>query len=195
MAMHTELWFPSVIWSATTHVVNNHELINYAYERKKTDKGRSISNYGGWQSSDVLANDNFEVDRLVTYLNKEIQECAQQVGLKPNLQIYNLWININPTGSYNNLHNHVGAVFSGVYYVQADPVQGNIQFERNDGAEYHLPTDIGKETYFSCTRATYAAKTNALYVFPSWLKHSVQGNTSEHDRISISFNYGEKIET
>jgi uncharacterized protein (TIGR02466 family) len=192
MAMHTELWFPSVIWSATSHVVNNHELMKYAYERKKTDKGRSISNYGGWQSSDVIANDCIEVDRLVKHLNLEINECAQQVGLK-DLQIYNLWININPPGSYNNLHNHVGSVLSGVYYVQADPTQGNIQFERNDGGEYHIPTDIAKETYFSCTRATYAAKTNALYVFPSWLKHSVQGNTSTEDRISISFNYGEKV--
>jgi uncharacterized protein (TIGR02466 family) len=191
MAMHTELWFPSVIWSATTHVVNNHELIKYAYQRKQTDQGRVISNHGGWQSSDILANECFEVDQLVKYLNVEINECAKQVGLK-DLQIYNLWININPPGSYNHLHNHVGSVFSGVYYVQATPEQGNIQFERNDGAEYHIPSEVAKETYFSCTRATYAAKTGALYVFPSWLKHSVQGNYSKEDRISISFNYGEK---
>ena len=189
--MHTELWFPSVIWSATTHVVNNHELIKYAYQRKQTDQGRVISNHGGWQSSDILANECFEVDQLVKYLNVEINECAKQVGLK-DLQIYNLWININPPGSYNHLHNHVGSVFSGVYYVQATPEQGNIQFERNDGAEYHIPSEVAKETYFSCTRATYAAKTGALYVFPSWLKHSVQGNYSKEDRISISFNYGEK---
>ena len=191
MAMHTELWFPQVIWSATTHVVNNHELKKYAYERKKTDQGRVISNHGGWQSSDIVANECNEVDRLVKHLNVEINECAAQVGLK-ELQIYNLWININPPGSYNHLHNHVGSVFSGVYYVQADPEQGNIQFERSDNAEYHIPTEVAKETYFSCTRATYAAKTNALYVFPSWLKHSVQGNFSKEDRISISFNYGEK---
>ena len=48
------------------------------------------------------------------------------------------------------------------------------------------------KTYYTSTRATYAAKTNALYIFPGWLKHSVQGNFSETDRISISFNYGEK---
>jgi len=191
MAMHTELWFPSVIWSATTHVVNNHELMEFAYQKKAADKGRVISNHGGWQSSDIVANECKEVDRLVNYLNTEINECATQVGLK-DLQIYNLWININPTGSYNHLHNHVGSVFSGVYYVQATPEQGNIQFERGDNGEYHIPSDIAKETYFSCTRATYAAKTNALYVFPSWLKHSVQGNYTTEDRISISFNYGEK---
>ena len=80
-----------------------------------------------------------------------------------------------------------------MYYVDATPEQGNIQFERNDNAEYHIPTKVAKETYYTSTRATYAGKTNALYIFPSWLKHSVQGNKSNTDRISISFNYGEKV--
>lgn len=191
MAMHTELWFPTVIWSAMVHYVNNDKLKNYAYDRKISDKGRTISNYGGWQSSDILAGENEEIDTLINNLNEEINVCGSQVGLGP-LQIYNIWININPPGSYNHLHNHVGSVLSGVYYVNAIPEQGNIQFERTDGAEYHIPVDVAKETYYTSTRATYAAKTGALYIFPGWLKHSVEGNRSNFDRISVSFNYGEK---
>jgi len=189
--MHTELWFPSVIWSAVIHAVDNSTLKDYAYERQKTDQGRIISNYLGWQSSDLRVGDCAEVDKLINYLNSEINECSRQVGMKP-LELYNIWININYPGGYNHLHNHVGSVLSGVYYIDADPQQGNIQFERNDGAEYHIPTQIEKETYYTSTRATYAAKTGALYIFPGWLKHSVQGNTTANDRISISFNYGEK---
>lgn len=190
MAMHTELWFPSVIWSAVIHAVDNSELKRFAYDRKKSDAGRAVSNYGGYQSSDIQAGDSTQVDKLVEYLNREINSCAKQVGL-PALQIQNIWININPPGAYNDLHHHLGSVLSGVYYVDANDHQGNIQFERTDGAEYHIPTQVEKETYYTCTRATYAAKTGALYVFPSWLKHSVQGNRSNTDRISISFNYGE----
>lgn len=191
MAMHTELWFPSVIWSAVTHVVDNSKLKAYAYERKKSATGRAVSNYGGYQSKDLNAGDNEQIDRLVEYLNQEVAVCAAQVGL-PQLQIQNIWLNINPPGAYNELHHHLGSVLSGVYYVDAQDNQGNIQFERTDGAEYHIPAQIEKETYYTCTRATYAAKTGALYIFPSWLKHSVQGNRSNSDRISISFNYGEK---
>ena len=97
-------------------------------------------------------------------------------------------------GSDNHLHNHVGSIFSGVYYIDAVPEQGNIQFERNDGAEYHIPSKIHKPTYYTSTRATYAAKTNALYIFPGWMRHSVEGNKTTTDRVSISFNIGEKIE-
>ena len=189
--MHTELWFPTVIWSAMIHKVANDEIKSWAYEKQKQDTGRTISNYGGWQSNDIQAGECPAIDKLIAHLNTEMKECATQVGL-PELELYNLWVNINPPGSYNHLHNHVGSVLSGSYYVDAKPEQGNIQFERNDNAEYHIPTNVLKETYYTSTRATYAAKTGALYIFPGWLKHSVQGNYTEQDRISIAFNYGEK---
>jgi uncharacterized protein (TIGR02466 family) len=193
MAMHTELWFPQVVWSAMIHMVDNYELKNWAYDRKKNDIGRRISNYGGFQSSDIMSGQCKQVDKLIEHLDKEIRDISRQVAL-PQLEIKNIWLNINPPGSYNELHNHAGSVLSGVYYVEANERQGNIQFERSDNAEYHLPEYMEKITYFNATRATYAAKSGALYIFPSWLKHHVQGNQSNTDRISLSFNYGEKIE-
>jgi uncharacterized protein (TIGR02466 family) len=192
MAMHTELWFPSVVWSSVIHVVDNAEVKSFVYSLQETNQGRIVSNYNGFQSQDIKSGDCPAIDRLVKLLNDEMNTCANQVGMR-HLEIQNLWININPPNSYNHLHNHVGSVLSGVYYVDATSEQGNIQFERNDNAEYHIPTKVAKETYYTSTRATYAGKTNALYIFPSWLKHSVQGNKSNTDRISISFNYGEKV--
>ena len=191
MAMHTELWFPSVVWSSVIHVVDNQEFKTWAYDRQRNDVGRTVSNYGGYQSSDILPGQGAVVDRLVSHLNMEVDNCARQTGLGP-LSIMNIWLNINPPGSYNHLHNHVGATLSGVYYIHGEKMQGNIQFERNDGAEYHIPDVVEKSTYFTSTMATYACKTGALYVFPGWLKHKVEGNQSNTDRISISFNYGPK---
>lgn len=191
MAMHTELWFPSVIWSAMTHFANNAELKRWAYEKRKSDKGRKVSNQGGWQSNDILLGENYEIDKLVAYLNSEIKECSIQVGL-PELEIQNIWININPPGAFNLLHNHLGSVLSGVYYVDASDYQGNIIFQRNDNAYYHIPENVNQHTYYTSTVATYRCKTGALYIFPGWLPHFVEGNKSNTDRISISFNYGEK---
>jgi uncharacterized protein (TIGR02466 family) len=193
MAMHTELWFPQVVWSAVIHIVDSYALKNWAYDRKKNDIGRRLSNFGGYQSNDILRGHCAEVDKLVDHLDIEVGALCRQVSL-PKLELKNIWLNINPPGSYNELHNHTDAVLSGVYYIDASEHQGNIQFERSDNAEYHLPSYMEKITYFNATRATYAAKTGALYIFPAWLKHSVQGNQSNTDRISLSFNYGEKIE-
>ena len=83
------------------------------------------------------------------------------------------------------------ALLSGVYYVKSVEEQGNIFFERSDGAEYFLPK-VETHNYFNGSATSYKAITGALYIFPGWLKHSVQPNRTEEDRISISFNYGVK---
>ena len=188
MALNAEQWFPSVIWSGMLNGVDNDKVETFAYDRKNLDKGVQISNYIGWQSNSITKGDNEEFDQLVDAISEQINACAAQAEL-PNLEIQNIWININTPGAYNTLHNHAGAVLSGVYYVKSDPSQGNIMFERNDGAEYFLPP-IEKANYFTSTATTYKAMTGAIYVFPGWLKHSVQPNLTKEDRLSISFNYG-----
>jgi len=191
MPLHNELWFPSVVWSGIIHYPDNEAIKDFAYQKKIHDPGRNVSNAGGWQSQDIKQGECSAIDAFTVNLEKEINECCMQTGL-PKLQIYNIWININPPSSYNSLHDHAGSVLSGVYYVDASDNQGNLRIERSDNAEYFLPVQPDKITYFTATANKYRAKTGALYIFPSWLKHSVEQNKSTTDRISISFNYGEK---
>lgn len=188
MALNAEQWFPSVIWSGLLNGVDNDALTVFAYDRQSIDEGVTVSNYLGWQSSPIKHGENEEFDNFVNALSQQIHNCAIQAEL-PDLQIQNIWININKPGAYNHLHNHAGAILSGVYYVKSTPEQGNIFFERGDNAEYFLPP-MEKPNYFTSTATTYKAMTDAVYVFPGWLKHSVQPNLTKEDRISISFNYG-----
>tara|TARA_Y200000002_G_scaffold284032_1_gene238042 strand:+ start:979 stop:1554 length:576 start_codon:yes stop_codon:yes gene_type:complete len=188
MALNAEQWFPSVIWSGMLNGVDNDKIETFAYDRKNLDKGVQISNYIGWQSNSIKQGDNEEFDQLVNAITEQVNACAAQAEL-PEIGIQNIWLNINTPGAYNTLHNHAGSVLSGVYYVKSDPSQGNIMFERNDGAEYFLPP-MEKPNYFTSTATTYKAMTGAIYVFPGWLKHSVQPNLTKDDRLSISFNYG-----
>jgi len=190
MALTAEQWFPSVIWSGMMDGADNAAIETFANDRKAIDEGVQVSNYIGWQSGPVRQGDNEEFDKLVKAIDEQINTCSVQADIPP-LQIQNIWLNINGPGSYNHLHNHAGSILSGVYYVKATPEQGNIFFERGDNAEYFLPP-MEKPNYFTSTATTYKAMTNAIYIFPGWLKHSVQPNLTSEDRISISFNYGVK---
>ena len=190
MALNAEQWFPSVIWSGLLSGVDNNLIETFAYDRKNLDKGVEVSNYIGWQSNSIRHGDNEEFDQLVSAVTEQVDGCAAQAELPP-LQIQNIWLNINTPGAYNTLHNHAGAILSGVYYIKSDPSQGNIMFERGDNAEYFLPP-MEKANYFTSTATTYKAMTGAIYVFPGWLKHSVQPNLTKDDRLSISFNFGLK---
>lgn len=192
MPMNAEPWFPSVIWNADVKGIDNEALKAYANNHAQVDKGRVISNYGGYQSNDIKSGDSAELDQLVKHIDEAVNEIAESVGLNP-VTLYNVWININPPGAYNHTHHHQDAVFSGVYYIDAVEGQGNINFMRNDGAEYHLPSTLIKQPHhFNSSKTTYPAKTGSLYIFPGWLHHSVDGNTTNQNRISISFNCGAK---
>ncbi len=190
MALQAEQWFPSVIWSGLLSGVDNDALSTFAYDRQLTDDGVTVSNYIGWQSNSIKEGDNKAFDELVKVINTEMINCSVQSEL-PELEIQNIWININKPGAYNHLHNHAGAILSGVYYVKSTPEQGNLFFERSDNAEYFLPP-MEQPNYFTSTATTYKAMTDAIYIFPGWMKHSVQPNVTNEDRISISFNYGVK---
>ena len=192
MALHNELWFPSPIWSGKFFNVDNDELKTFAYALKERDPGVQVSNAGGWQSDAIGKGFCSAIDQLVENLDREFYEVSKQVGLPP-MEVYNIWININPKGAWNLTHDHMGAIMTGVYYVQAEQGNGNIKFERPDNARYYLPAPTDdKWTYFNTQVCEYASLTNAVYLFPAWLPHSVSQNTLDKDRISVSFNYGMK---
>ena len=101
-----------------------------------------------------------------------------------------MWFNVNGFGAYNTIHNHQDAILSGVFYVDV-PVKdmGNIEFYRDDDSQYYLPP---LESYNGFTKQKHVVEPESgmLLLFPGWVRHAVQGNRTNRDRVSISFNYG-----
>jgi len=191
MEIKTDNWFPSTIWSVDFLDVDNQKIIDFAYNLQTEDpQGATNTNYVGWQSKflDSRTADP-EVFKLVNFLNGVVETIRLDCGLPP-LNLYNIWININKQGSYNSVHNHRGSLISGCYYVRVPKNSGNIEFFRSDDAEYYIPSNLSTYNYFNSTKIIYESKDHRTLLFPSWLKHAVQGNQSKDERISIAFNYG-----
>lgn len=189
MALHGEVWFPSVIWAGQVLNVDFDAIQSHAYQLQLHDEGVYKSNFNAWQSNDILNIATEEYDPLINTLNQEISEITSSVGL-PTLELQGMWININPQHGYNITHDHPGSVLSGVVYIAAEEDQGCLVFERSDSAQYFLPSVITNANNFNVSSCRYNPKTYRMYVFGSWMKHYVEPNNSNTDRISISFNYG-----
>ena len=165
------------------------KLIDYAYEYKKNDPdGNIISNRGGWQSKD------FSVQKEDDILHSLIINClASFPYIKESYNIFaDAWININPTGSYNNKHNHPSSDLAGVLWIKCPKDCGEIVFD-NPSAFQTFKTinayedkfkDVNKihHTYF------FPPVEGRVLIFPSHLDHNVRENKSKEDRISVSFN-------
>ncbi|MAI03857.1 MAG: hypothetical protein CMQ75_04975 [Gammaproteobacteria bacterium] len=189
MDLQTEHWFPTTIWTTILDDIDNSKLKSLALDTMKKDKGVVKSNRNGWQSDGMDPGKHHEFGKLMDSITHKVNTASHQVGMG-QVNLSNVWINVNGKGGYNQMHTHIRSMFSGVYYVSAKHGQGGFYFERNDGAEHFIKNpDADCLTPFNVYSWVHPSETGKLIIFPSWLKHSVEPNDIDEYRISISFNY------
>jgi uncharacterized protein (TIGR02466 family) len=151
---------------------------------------------GGFQTKeDLFQRKNPGIDALKPLLFDAVQEYAaltiQQELTRPPAKIdFALWgwAVAYKAGHTQGLHVHPSANVSGVYYVSAPPAAlepgeaGKISFydPRSRATMAQLP--------FQATRHRIAPTPGDMYLFPSWLEHSVSAFQGEGTRICIAFN-------
>jgi len=180
--------FSTPFWQTQVQGVDNDSIKEYCYHLMKNTKGVVISNRGGFHSKEILKPIpdalTFLVDQIHSYINGY---CSQITGIN-DLIVGNLWVNINPTNTYNRRHDHQNAVLSAVYYVDAEgPNIGNFVIERDDNMEFFAGKYKNSPTMQTALPIT--PLTNFLFVLPAWTYHSVEPNLEKQDRISIAMNF------
>jgi len=190
-SVHQENWFSTPIWESEIKNINNQEIKDYCIYLKDNTKGVNISNRGGWHSSEILL--PMPQDLRSSFSNLEVfvnENCFKEMGV-PNLKFGNFWVNINTPNSYNLAHDHQNSILSGVYYVSVPhDNMGDLVLHRGDTAEYFLKSDVERiGTKANSFVAVKKPIESVFYIFPSWVKHHVESNNSQGDRISIAFNF------
>ena len=180
--------FPTPFWQTQVQGVDNASIKEYCYHLMKNTEGVVISNRGGFHSQELLNPKPdaliFLIDQIHAYINGY---CSQITGIN-DLAVGNLWVNINPTHTYNRRHDHQNSVLSAVYYVDAEgPNIGNFIVERDDNMEFFAGKYKGSPICQPAVPIT--PLTNFLFVLPAWTYHSVEANLEKHDRISIAINF------
>jgi len=182
--------FATPFWQTQVQGVDNASIKEYCYEMRDKKEGVVISNRGGWHSKELLQPIpdalTFLVDQIHAYINGY---CSQITGIN-DLAVGNLWVNINPTGTYNRTHDHQNAILSAVYYVDAEGKNiGDFIIERDDNMEFFAGKYKGSPTMQTAVPITPLTK--FLFILPAWTYHSVEPNLEKHDRISIAINFVE----
>lgn len=93
-----------------------------------------------------------------------------------------MWAGITPPGSENREHTHTNSFISGTAYFQSEGT-GTIEFMPYN---YVYRTMLPQWPYYGS--ATYEPEDGDILLFPSYLLHKVERNTSKFERVNISFN-------
>jgi len=167
--------------------IDNKLLLDLSYkERDKDNFGRTKSN-NGYQTKDLDFN-------LYKFLFDEISKDVIKFYNKYDANIKNhyfsnFWINISGKHNYNRLHSHSGSFISGAYYIKVPKNSGGIVFE-NPAYMFIENTFTNRNAWNSYNSPEWRIEPQEgqLIMFPSYLRHYVEENKRDEDRISLSFN-------
>lgn len=121
---------------------------------------------------------------------KELEQHAQQAWTDLNYRkdvkavITNMWVNGISKGGYLDEHHHLKEQLSGVYYIDLEPNTGNLVFHNPfDVNLRNSPVEPDPGNYRHIVNAT----TGDVVIFPGYLVHHTQRNTSDRLRLSLGF--------
>jgi uncharacterized protein (TIGR02466 family) len=169
--------------------LNLEEINNFCLDFEKNNKGRVVSNFGGFQSNNLDFNIPI-VNKLGNLILGNVNYVSKKY-FKVNklLSISNIWFNINRYKDNNTKHIHPNSLFSGVFYSKTPDNSGDIKFFSSENVEIFF-AGVDMTEYTKYNSSSYALKPEAsfLHIFPSFLNHCVEPNLSNEERISFSFN-------
>jgi len=172
--------------------LDNTAISKYCLSYSKKNKGRTLSNEGGWQSNDLQLDKHPSLKDLFVSIQEHCSIYTKQIDINASNTIDNIWVNINGYKDMNMIHTHPNTMVSGVYYVQTPKDCGNIHFRHPafDQLIYDWsPEKVNNFNEYNSIEWWMPSKESVLYLFPSWLQHYVKPNLNKKEkRISISFN-------
>ena len=163
----------------------NEKYKNFLIDLSKKTSGNVRSNRGGWQSDTNLWNQEVFKPLLEKTTNITQSIIGDMSNKKPQMVIRSMWGHSSQKCGRNFTNRHPGVWKSAVDDIQLPKDNNVITFEDPRPARMmdFQRSCLVKDEYFD-----YQVKVGDLILFPSWLPHFVLPNTSDENRISISFN-------
>tara|TARA_R100000234_G_scaffold12395_1_gene6875 strand:- start:489 stop:1097 length:609 start_codon:yes stop_codon:yes gene_type:complete len=194
--LKSEFLFPTQVVSGTIKNFNTfkQDLIDWIYKYKENDPGISkISNKRGWQSvsKEVFTDEGFKPfkDKLIPY----VTELTNEFRVARQMDLVQMWLNINGPFSYNVSHRHPGCELAGVLWIKQTPKSGRFVFDNMDtGYRDAMLLNATDRDYLEEKKMPpeYVPEytDGTMIIFPAGVSHRVEINETEEDRISLSFN-------
>ena len=122
-----------------------------------------------------------------------VTELLLEFNIQREINLVQMWLNVNGPNSYNVSHRHPNVELAGVLWVKQTPEQGRFVFDNMDNGYrdamlLHATDREHLERQKMPPEYVPKYKDGTLCIFPAGCSHRVEINETKEDRISISFN-------
>lgn len=166
-------------------------ILEWAYSLREADpEGAKISNEGGWQSRPCLPEDG--AGPVLEMIAREVgkaMEKEMQLHHYHGLRLRSAWVNISGPGAFNWEHDHPNSFYSGVLYLKTPANCGRICFSpTTNPSKYNVVSEDHMKRFNLYPSWLVNPEVGLMLLFPADLRHRVEINKSDEDRVSIAFN-------
>ncbi len=182
--------FPTLVWKILVKVelrnAMSAKILEALQEIRRDLPGLAPGQ--GWQSEQTL-HQREEFEDLISCVNTAAKSILRflRIGYDP-IEITGCWANVLAKGAAHKAHSHPNNFLSGVYYVRTHAGTDTINFHDPRSQARVIRPPVAELTAENTDQVVVRVTDGTLLIFPSYLEHSVDTNTSEEERISISFN-------
>lgn len=142
----------------------------------------------GWQSVQDLHTTK-EFSDLVSCVNRAAAAVLRFLRIGHTaFEITACWATILAPGAEHKIHSHPNNYLSGVYYLRTRPGSDTINFHDPRSQTGIIRPPVTELTAENTDQVVVRVQDGTLLLFPAYLQHSVDSNSSGEERISISFN-------
>ena len=190
--------FPLSIWRSTYNNVD--EVLDKIFPKLETDFELTKTNNNSTMVNGTLCTYNQfeqihkfeEATDLVEFAEGEAAKYWKELNYSSLLQpkIIQMWANRQPKGGSVRSHLHGTMPITAVLYVNAKEGMGNIVIENPmESLLVSQPMDYSAQAFM---HYEVNVRTGDFIMFPGWMRHYVQENTLDEDRLVIAMNFGSK---
>ena len=184
MTQFYDMFSPAPILAKRYNNIDFSSLVNFARETeyKKSD---TLTYPSPTKIRNVLHENVFE--NLLKFVNECIEEYVTQVYQSTQkVRVTQSWLNKMQPDKEHVFHYHPNSILSGVFFLQSDG-SSPLDFVNDRRDQYQLSLD-GPGNKYTYSSFSFPSSEKTLVLFPSYIRHCVTRNTSDQDRISLSFN-------
>ena len=136
----------------------------------------------------ILSNSSLKLLRLE--IEKILDQYRQDIlGISQNLKITQSWVTKTTKNGWHSVHDHPNSMFSCVMYLQTPP-HSSIRFENKNSIfkNFNFKFNHTKQTEYNMDNFELNVDNMDIVIFPSWINHSVDVNTTNIDRVVLGIN-------
>ena len=180
--------FPTLVWKIQLEEQLRNTISTRALPALSLMRGQILRPGQAWQSVQTL-HTLTELQDLVAPVRDAVASILKFLRLGYDaFEITACWATVLAPGAAHKVHDHPNNFLSGVYYLGTHAGADTINFHDPRSQAGVIRPPVVELTAENTEQVVVRVTDGTLLLFPAYLRHSVDANTSQEERISISFN-------